>query len=98
MLAAMMTATFQHVEKSLDICVGVRMGMFQRMPNAGLCSQMDHLCKAMLLEQGFDCSPIDEIELLEAEAGTFLEDVKARLFQAGIVVVIDAVEANDGAT
>src|SRR3954447_19866255 len=49
----------------------------------------------MPLEQGFGSNPISKIELLEAELRIFLEEIQARLFQLGIVVVVYTVHTED---
>ena len=51
MFAIVMAAPLQHVDKAIDICIDIRMGMLQRIAHAGLRREMDDHGKAVLREQ-----------------------------------------------
>src|ERR1700747_1917720 len=97
MLAAIVAAAFQDVEKAFDIRLRIGVRMIERMANAGLCGEMNDFCEVVLLEQGFCCSSISQIELLESELRIVLEERKARLLQRRIIIVVETVNADHGA-
>src|SRR6185312_10404639 len=98
MLAPVMTAALQHVEETLDIGVDIVMGMVDRMPHPRLRGKMHHLDKAVLREQGLHRPAIGEVELDEAELGLTLKYGKPGLFQSRIVVMVEVIDADDGAS
>src|SRR6185312_9026909 len=98
MLAPVMTAALQHVQETLDIGVDIVMGMVDRMPHPRLRGKMHHLGKAVLGEQGLHRRAIGEFELDEAESGLSLEDGKPGLLQLWIVVMVEVIDADDGAS
>ena len=63
-----MPAALQHVEKALEIGVGIGVRMVDRIAHAGLRREMNDLPKPMLREQRRDCLAIGEIDLDESEA------------------------------
>ena len=52
MLAAVVAATFQHVDEALDIRIDIGVRILQRITDAGLGSKVHHDWKSMVLEQG----------------------------------------------
>ena len=51
MTASIVPAAFQHIEKTLEIGIGIGMRMVDRIAHAGLGGEMDHLRKAVLGKQ-----------------------------------------------
>src|SRR5689334_3577365 len=95
MLAAMMAAALQNVHKALNIRVDIDVGIFHRVANAGLGGEMNDFREAVLSEQRLRRRAIGQIELLETELRIAFEQFEARLFQLGVVVMVDAVDAED---
>ncbi len=72
--------------------IGVR--ILDRVPDAGLCSQMNNLGEAIPLKQRFGVRAMSKIELLKAKTGIGFEQIQARQLEAGIIIVVDVVNAN----
>jgi hypothetical protein len=60
-----MPATFEHVEEAGD--VGVDVVVRERMANAGLGGEMDHMSESVLGKQRRHAVAVLEVELVEAE-------------------------------
>ena len=82
MPATVMAASFEHVQKTLDIRIHVSVRIFQRITHAGLGCEMNHGGKTILVEQRFRRVAVGEIGLHEGEIGLALQDIKPRLASA----------------
>src|SRR6266567_2064041 len=98
MFALVVAAPLQHIHKAFYICIRIGMGMLQRITNARLGCKMDDRGKAMLREKRLRCCPIGQVELHKGEIGMALENLEASLFQFGIIVIVEDIEADDPAT
>src|SRR5712691_12518995 len=98
MFALVVPAPLQHIHKAFHICIRIGMGMLQRIANTRLCCEMDDRRKAMLREKRLRCCPIGQVGLHKGEIGMALENLKASLFQFGIIVMVEDIEADDPAT
>ena len=97
MPAAVMPASLEHIEKTFDVRVRVGVRVFQRIAHAGLRREMNDHGETVLRKQRFRRCAIGKVRFHEGEAVLTLQDIDARLFQGWIVVVVDAVQANDPA-
>lgn len=95
MSAIVVAAAFQNIEKAYEVCVGIIVRMFDRMPHAGLRRQMDDASKTMAGEELRDLCTVGKIGLHELEAVMTPQDVEARPLQRRIVIFIQVVEPDD---
>ena len=96
MPAAVVAAALEDVGEADEIGVDIGVRIDQRMAHARLRREMDDMGKAVTLEQRGHALAVGEIELGELEAVELGELREPRLFQLGIVVVVDVVEADHG--
>src|SRR6476620_7527225 len=96
MTAAVVAAALQHVEKALEIGIGVSLRMLDRVAHAGLRGQMHDLGKSVLRKQRRDRLAVGKIGLHEGEAGIAPQQLEPRLLQSGIVIAVEIVESDDG--
>src|ERR1700757_3012220 len=95
MLAAIVTASLQHIRKTLNVRVDIGARILQGVADPGLGGEVNHDRTRVLLEQGFRRRTVRQIELCEDEAWILLEDIEARFLQPRIIIVVDAVNAHD---
>jgi hypothetical protein len=76
--AAVMPATFQNIDKTFQIGVGIDVRN-----NACLRREMDHLGKAVPSEYAFHCGAIGEIDPFECKTPLTAQDVQPGLLQSG---------------
>src|SRR5262249_39921506 len=87
-------ATLQHIDKTGEIGIQIRVRILQRITNAGLCGQMHDRPELGLAKDAFDGATLGEIDLMESKFVEFPENGQARLLQRRIVIIIDAVYAD----
>ncbi len=97
MAAAMVPASFQHVDETREIGVDIGMRMVDRIAHAGLCREMHHFGKTMPGKQAFRRRAVGEIDPLERKAALPTQDVEPRLLQRRVVIVVEIVETDHGA-
>ena len=95
MTAFIVPASFQNIDKALEIGVDVGMGMIDRMAHAGLGREVDHHRKPMLGKQRSHRRTIRQIGLHETEPRILAQDVQPRLLQRRIVIIVETVQADD---
>src|SRR5579862_5051376 len=95
MPATVVAASLEHIQEPLDIRIRIGMRIFQRIADACLRGEMDDDGEAVLGKQRLRCFAIGEIGLHEMELRLSIQDIEARLFQRRIVIIVDAVEADD---
>ena len=88
-------AGFKQVQKTDHVTVNVSPWILQRVPHAGLGSQVDHLLKTMLLEKRLQRLFLQEVELLELESRRAIKLCKPILFQLGIVVIVEVIDSDN---
>src|SRR3984957_9583980 len=96
MAALVAPASFQNVEKALEGGGGVSMGMINRVTHSGLCGEVNHRCKTMFGKQLRDRRAIREIGLNEIEPRILAQDSEPRLFQRGIIIIVETVQTDNG--
>ena len=96
-LDARMAAAFEHVGKADEIAVDVRGRILQRIPHAGLRGQMHDRAEIAIAENRLDRPAIGKIDLVEVEILKLSQNREARFLECRIVIVIDAINANDAA-
>src|ERR1700681_2585591 len=93
-----MPATFQHIQKPRNVGIDIVVRRRERVAYAGLGGEMDHIGKPAVAEQDRHAIAVVEVELVETERVEPGELGKARLFERGIVILIEIVDADDGAS
>src|ERR1700730_12240892 len=97
MAAFIVPASFQHIEKAVEIGVGVSVGVLDRIAHAGLGREVHHESKTMFRKQCCDRRTIREIGRHETELRMPSQDVQSRLLQGRIIVTVEIIEADNGA-
>ncbi len=97
MLGVAMAAAFEHVEKAREIRIEIGVGIIQRVPNAGLRGQMHDRAEIAIAKNRLDRPAIGKIDLVEVEILKLSQNREARFLECRIVIVIDAINANDAA-
>src|SRR5436853_6745806 len=98
MPASVVAAAFEHVEKTGEIGVRVRIGIDERMAHARLSGKVHDRRKAMGGEQRRRAGAVRQIQLLEAKARERRELSQPRVFEFRIVIGVEVVDADDGAS
>src|SRR5262249_35878131 len=98
MTSLTMPTAFENVEKAGKIGVEISVRVLQRIANTGLRGQMHHRPELALGKNAFDRAALGEIDLLESKFAKFAQNSQACLLQCRIVIIVDAVHADHGAT
>ncbi len=85
---------FQHGQEADDVGVDVGLGIFDAVADAGLGPEVDDAAGRVLREQGGHAVAIRQIERVVDIAGPGQQAVEARLFEGGVIVVIEIVDAD----
>jgi hypothetical protein len=97
-------AAFEHVQKAGDVALDVGMGVFKGVANTWLRGQVDHLVEVSGGEQGLRGGTVRQVCFLEFVSGgaggrsaahIILDPGQTGLFERDIVVITQAVEADD---
>ncbi len=88
-------AAFEDVGEADDVALDVGMRILQRVADAGLGGQVDHLVEFLGGEQGLHAWAVGDIELDEAEVGMAGQAGQAALLERHFVVVVKVVEADN---
>jgi len=89
-------AAFQNVAEAHQVGLDVRTRILERVAHARLCGQIDHVREALLLEQRVHGRVIGHVHVREGETGVGFKFLQAVLLELHIVVVVQAVQADDG--
>ena len=95
MLHPIVATSLKDVNKTHNVAVDVRVRVLQRVPDPGLCRQMNHLVEPTLTEQRLHARAIRHVQLLKREARPTREARQPRVLQRGIVIVVQIVDADD---
>ena len=90
-----MAARLEEVRESDEIGVDIGAGIFERVANAGLGSEMDHLGGPVRLEQPVPRIGVGEVQALEPEQRLRFEHAESRLLEGAVAVGREVVDAND---
>src|SRR3954447_505086 len=96
MTTTVVPATLQHVEKALEIGIGVSVRLLDRIADAGLRGEMHHAGKPMPRKQRRNRLAIGKIGLHEGEAAIGPQELQACPFQRRIVIAVEIVESDNG--
>ena len=89
------SAALEHVDEAFEIGVDIGMRVIDRVANACLGGEVDHLGKLMLLKERLDARAIGEIKPHKGEIGVLLEKVKPRQLQSRVIVIVDDIQTSD---
>ena len=92
----LMTTCFEDVHEADQIRIDVSLGIRQGVPNTGLSGQVDDSIEAMSFKQSIDTVTIFQCQLLKAESGTTLQKSESIVFELGLIIVVQIVEADHG--
>lgn len=98
MFDLIMTTAFQDVEKADQIRVHVRVGIDQRISHPCLGRQVNHGIELLLGKELFRQLPIRHVEIRMAESLKRKQLCQSGLFQLRIIIIIEIIQANHGAT
>ena len=91
----MLAAAFEHVGETDQVAVDVGAWVAQRIAHTGLRGEVGDGIEALRREQGLHRCSIGQIALDEAESLMACELGDACALQAGVVVIVEVVEADD---
>src|ERR1700691_1218667 len=91
------TAAFQNVEKAGKIGIEIGIRVFQRVTHAGLRGEVDHRTEIAVVKNRLDAFAVGKIEPVKTEFPKLPQDREPGFLERRIVVVIDVVDAEDGA-
>lgn len=94
MLRAEVSTRLQYVQCSRDVRVDVSMGVFKRIPDAGLRCQVYHAVRPTLEGAPHD-SVLDDVPSDELEGLAPCESIETRPLEPGVVVVVQVVQPED---
>lgn len=89
-------AALEDIEEAGDVAVDVGVGVDEGVADAGLGGQVDDGAETVFGEEVGHAASIGKVEADEGEAGAALELGEAGVFEGGVVVVVEVVEADDG--
>ena len=92
---AIVTAAFEHVQRTDDVALDVAVWILQRVPYAGLCAQVNHALELVVFEQGRDRGAISQIRLHKAKGLIRAQQAESSAFQRDLVIVVQIVQADD---
>ena len=93
-----MTAAFEHIEKAPEIGIEISVRILQRVTNPGLCREMHDRPEFAPAKDAFDIAPRREIDFVESKIAEVTEDAEPSLLESRIIVIVDTVHADHGAT
>ncbi len=96
MLGAVVPAAFQYVEEAQQIGFRVGMRVGERIAHAGLRRHVDDVARLERGEQAGGRLAVGEVEAAEVEAGKPCQLGEAGFLEGRVVIVVDAVDADDG--
>ena len=95
MLDPGMAAAFEHAEEAGEIAARIIERVRERVPDAGLGGKMQNIIRLGGFEEHRDSGFLAKVERLEVEAGLCRELRQSRVFQRDIVIVVEAIDADD---
>ena len=84
----------QQVQRTADVAVDIRLGVFHRCSHPGPRRQVDHRVEAFR-EETVDCSRVGDVHSVEAEPLPGIELGEPPLFKSDVVGVIQIVDAGN---
>lgn len=94
-----MAAGLEHIEESDEVALEVSARVLDRVSDARLCGEVHHDVEAVLREQTLDKGGVAEVAAHEGEAAVGVglgQHAQARILDAGIIVAVEVIEAEDG--
>ena len=95
MFYGLLTAAFQYVDETDQVGINICIRIFERIPDAGLSSQIHHDFKSLSGKQIFKLTPVAQIDLKKFKTGFFFKIFKPGLFEGDIIIRVHIVNAHD---
>jgi hypothetical protein len=95
MAAIVVSTSLKDVHETGKIGVDIGLRILQRISDAGLGCEMDHDREPVLREQLLDRHAIGQIQPLEAEPRTIVENIQPGLLQRRIIIAVKIIQADD---
>ena len=95
MLAAIVPASFQHVDETDQIGVDIGVGVNERMSHAWLSPEMDDIWEPVPGKERRYAVAIGQVEPGKPEGGVHRQPRQPRFFQGWIVIGVEVVQADD---
>ena len=99
MLYGVVAAGLEHVEEADEVALEVGARVLDGVAHARLGGEVHHDVEAVLREQALDEGGVAEVAAHEGEAAVGIglgQHAQARVLDAGVVVAVEVVEADDG--
>ena len=97
-LDRVVAAGLEHVEEADEVALQVGARVLDGVADARLCSEVHHYVEAVLSEQALDEGGIAQVAAHEGEAAVCVglgQHAQARVLDAGVVIAVKVVEADD---
>src|ERR1700733_11413686 len=95
MAAIVVSTSLKDVHETGKIGVDIGLRILQRISDTGLCREMDHDREPVPREQLLDRRSIGQIQPLEAETRTILQQIESGLLQRRIKISVEIIQADD---
>jgi len=92
------TASFENVDKAVEIAVHVRVGVLEAVTHTRLCGQVNNAVEYVTGEKFFRSIPVVKVEADKGEFFAGSENIEAVLFQPYVIVAVEVVDADDMVT
>jgi hypothetical protein len=92
----LMTTCFQDIHEADQIRIDVGLRIRQGVPHTGLSGQVNDSIEAMSFKQSIDAVTIFQSQLLKVESGTTFQKSESIMFEPGLIIVVQIVEADHG--
>ena len=96
--ATVAPAPLEYVDEAFEVGLRITGGVIDRVANASLGSEMHHSGKSIVRKQRSDGRTIRQIGLHKVEPGLFTQDIQPRMFQRGIIVIVEIVQPDNMAS
>ena len=93
MLNSAVAASFENMEESKEVRIGIGVGIGERVSDAGLGSQVHHDIEPMAGKKILHCRSICKVDRSKGEC-TRVELLESRLFEVGIVIIVQIVDTD----
>lgn len=93
-----MAAGLEHVEEADEVALQIGARVLDGVADARLCGEVHHDIEAVLGEQALDEGGVAQVAAYEGKAAVYVglgKHAQARVLDAGVVVAVEVVEADD---
>jgi hypothetical protein len=94
-LHLVVTASFEDVEKTMQVALQVSIRIDDGVSYTGLCGEIHHIRKLLTAEKLIDELLINQVSFLERKAGELPEVGEPGPFQVNIIVIVEIIDTGN---